>query len=94
MDASKLEELPSSQSTLLKDLCGAHQASTNYEDFLESTCDDLLETVDKKIDLVSKRSTTKQESVVKRDMRSNEQRFDKYLEKPQNKFISDVDNSY
>jgi len=57
VDTSKLGDLPSSQSALLKDLCTAHQASTNYEGFLESTCDDLLESVDKKIDFLSKKSS-------------------------------------
>ena len=82
LDTSKLKNLPSSQKGLLKDLCGSHQASNHYSGLLEGTCDDLLEAVDKKIDLLGKKSRKEEQHVIQRDMPVREFKMDRQLAKP------------
>ena len=48
------KKVAKNRASLTKDLTGMPSASSHYATCIEQVCDDLLETADKQIDLISK----------------------------------------
>eukprot|EP00347_Sterkiella_histriomuscorum_P018705 403344491 len=99
---SKLKQ--KNQNTIISDLAGSHLQSQHYEDLVVNVCDDLIENVNKQIDLIKQErenpekqqnfQNTNQPIVRSEQFYQDRPQTDNTLKKSQIQWWTSIDNSY